>query len=124
MFVAMQLGMMVAPFLLALALGTGVSDVREEHDVVFALVMGFGMTVPMVAWMLYRGHAWRSAAEMAAVMIVPALALVALKAGHLVTGPVSGRYMCASMLGMIALIVYRRAEYRTAAGSRTQPVGA
>jgi hypothetical protein len=31
--------------------------------------------------------------------------------------------MCASMLGMIALIVYRRAEYRTAAGSHAQPVG-
>jgi hypothetical protein len=116
--------MMIAPFVLAVALGSGVSDVRDQHDVLYALVMGFGMTVPMVAWMLYRGHAWRSAAEMAAVMIVPAVALVALKAGHLVTGPVSGRYMCASMLGMIALIIYRRAEYRAAAGSPAQPVGA
>ena len=34
--------------------------------------MAFDMTIPMVAVMLYRGHSWRSAGEMAAAMIVPA----------------------------------------------------
>jgi hypothetical protein len=28
------------------------------------LVMGFNMTVPMVAWMRHRGHGRRSSAEM------------------------------------------------------------
>jgi hypothetical protein len=124
MFVAMQLGMMVGPLLLAVALGTDVSAAKEQHDIVFALVMGLGMTAPMVAWMLYRGHSWRSAAEMAGVMLAPAVPLVALKAAHVVTGPVSGPYMCVSMLAMIALIVYRRGEYRTAASSHAQPAGA
>lgn len=120
MLVAMQIGMMAGPYLFALALGTSVGDFRRSHDVAFALVMGVGMTVPMVAWMLYRGHSWRSAAEMTAVMIGPALPLVALKLADVVTGPVAGSYMCVSTLAMIALIVYRRSEYRVAAGAHAQ----
>ena len=30
------------------------------------LSMGLSMTLPMVAWMLFRGHGWRNSAEMAA----------------------------------------------------------
>ena len=117
MFVSMQLGMMAGPFLFALAAGTSVGDLRQQHDVAFALVMAIGMTVPMVAWMLYRGHSARSAGEMAAVMMAPALPLIALKLGHVVDGSVSGPYMCVSTLAMIVLIVYRRREYRTAAAA-------
>ena len=35
------------------------------------MLMGFDMTVPMVAWMSYRGHSRARNAEMAASMIVP-----------------------------------------------------
>jgi uncharacterized membrane protein len=54
---------------------------------------------------------------MAVAMIAPALPLVALKIGHVISGPVAGPYMSASMVAMIALIVYRRREYQRAAAA-------
>jgi hypothetical protein len=44
------------------------------------MLMGFDMTVPMVAWMSYRGHPRARNAEMAASMIVPTLVAAALAA--------------------------------------------
>ena len=116
MFLAMMAGMMLGAFLLATAIGTSVSEVRREHAVAWVLVMALDMTVPMVAVMLYRGHSWRSAGEMAAAMLVPALPIVALQLGHAVNESAGGLYMDVSTLAMIALIVYRRSEYRAAAG--------
>jgi cytochrome bd-type quinol oxidase subunit 2 len=115
MFLAMMAGMMVGAFLLATAVGTSVSEARREHAVAWVVVMAFDMTVPMVAVMLYRGHSRRSAGEMAAAMIVPALPVVALQLSHVVSGQVGRVYMPVSMVAMIALIVYRRREYHTAA---------
>ena len=117
MFLAMMAGMMVGAFLLATAVGTTVSEARREHAVVWVVVMAFDMTVPMVAVMLYRGHSLRSAGEMAAAMIVPVLPIVACQLSHVVSGEVGRAYMPVSMVAMIALIVYRRSEYRTAAAT-------
>jgi cytochrome bd-type quinol oxidase subunit 2 len=117
MFLAMMAGMMVGAFVLATAVGTSVSEARREHAVAWVVVMAFDMTVPMVAVMLYRGHSRRSAGEMAAAMIVPALPIVALQLSQVVSGEVGRVYMPVSMVAMIALIVYRRSEYRTAATS-------
>jgi flagellar biosynthetic protein FliP len=36
------------------------------------------MTIPMVAWMRYRGHGWRASSEMTAAMFVPTFAALAL----------------------------------------------
>jgi hypothetical protein len=33
--------------------------------------MAAGMTMPMVAWMIFREMGWRNALEMAAVMVLP-----------------------------------------------------
>ena len=117
MFLAMMAGMMVGAFLLATAVGTTVSEARREHAVVWVVVMAFDMTVPMVAVMLYRSHSLRSAGEMAAAMIVPVLPIVACQLSHVVSGEVGRAYMPVSMVAMIALIVYRRSEYRTAAAT-------
>ena len=115
MYLAMQLGMALGPFLFVVALGASVGETRQQHPVAFLFVMALSMTVPMVAWMLHRGHAWRSAGEMAVVMIAPALPLIALTAGEVTTGSACGAYMTASTIAMIALIVYRRDEYRATA---------
>jgi hypothetical protein len=40
------------------------------------LVVAFNMTAPMVAWMRFRGMAWRPIVEMSAAMVVWALLLV------------------------------------------------
>jgi hypothetical protein len=119
MFLAMMAGMMVGAFLLATALGTTVPEVRREHAVSWVIVMAFDMTIPMVAVMRYRGHSWRSAGEMAAAMIVPAVPIVACQLSHFVSGDMGRAYMPVSMVAMIALIVYRRDEYRMTAESHT-----
>lgn len=116
MFLAMMAGMMLGGFLLAVAVGTSVGEVRREHAVAWVLVMALDMTVPMVAVMLYRGHSWRSAGEMGAAMILPAVPIVALQLSHLVAASAGRLYMNVSTLAMIALILYRRNEYRAAAG--------
>ena len=48
-------------------------------------------------------------------MIVPALPIVACQLSHVVSDEIGRAYMPVSMLAMIALIVYRRNEYRLAA---------
>ncbi len=120
MLLAMMAGMMLGAFLFATALGTSVPEARREHAVAWVLVMALDMTVPMVAVMLYRRHSWRSAGEMAAAMILPALPIVALQLHHIVSGSAGGLYMNVSMLAMIALIIYRRNEYRMAAGGHAR----
>jgi cytochrome bd-type quinol oxidase subunit 2 len=119
MFLAMMIGMMVGGFLLAAAVGASVPETRREHAVAWVVVMAFDMTVPMVAVMLYRGHSFRSAGEMAAAMVIPAVPIVACQLSHLVSGNVGNAYMPVSMVAMVALIVYRRAEYRMATASHT-----
>jgi hypothetical protein len=42
------------------------------------LWMAFTMSVPMVAWMRYRGHGWAPAWEMTAAMFIPSFAAIAL----------------------------------------------
>lgn len=121
MFLAMMAGMMFGAFLLAAAIGTSVSEARREHAVAWVVVMAFDMTVPMVAAMLYRGHSRRSAGEMAAAMLVPALPIVACQLSDVVSGDIGRAYMPVSMVAMIALIVYRRNEYRKAAGGTRRP---
>jgi hypothetical protein len=48
----------------------------SDSTQVSALAMAIAMTVPMVAWMRLRKHAWRLNAEMAGAMIVPTVALI------------------------------------------------
>ena len=115
MFVAMCLGMAIGPFLFSLALGTSADDALRDHPIGFVLVMGTSMTAPMVGWMLHLGHSRRSSAEMAIVMAAPAVPLICLKLGGVISGPVCGVYCIAATLAMIALIVYRRDDYRDAA---------
>ena len=56
----------------------GYSEPFSELPEVSVLVVTFTMTAPMVAWMLFRGMPRRETAEMAAVMPILAVALLAL----------------------------------------------
>src|ERR1041384_1977735 len=60
------------------AIGSGTSELRETAPATVFLGMAFTMTAPMVAWMRYRGHRWQPTLEMAASMIIPTLAAIAL----------------------------------------------
>jgi hypothetical protein len=115
MFAAMMLGMMAGkPVFLAI---TGLSSTAQAgrlYPAQSVLSMGLSMTVPMVAWMLFRGHGWRNSAEMAAAMLVPAIPFIILCSLHVLTGgPANGAYMMLSTMAMIGLMVYRRGVYST-----------
>jgi hypothetical protein len=70
MIVAMMLGMVVLGMTfraIHLAVfGTAFDDAWHEHTELAVFAMTFNMTLPMVAWMRHRGHAWERCGEMAA----------------------------------------------------------
>lgn len=116
MLVAMFVGMAVLwlPATLALsAVGMSSSELRDDAPALLLLVMAITMTVPMVAWMRYRGHGWPASAEMAAAMLVPTLGVIVLLWVGLVDGlgALLGLEHVAMLVGMLVAMVLRREEY-------------
>jgi hypothetical protein len=91
------------------ALGTSTSS---QHPAMMLLSMGITMTLPMVAWMRYRGHGWRATNEMAASMLIPTFAAMALVATDVTTaGSVMVLEHVAMLAGMLVAMLLRRDEY-------------
>jgi hypothetical protein len=116
MVAAMFLGMLVlgVPAGWALgAIGSSWSELNADAPSLMFLGMAFTMTVPMVGWMRFRGHGRRASAEMAASMLLPTFAAIAL----LLTGAVedAGALLVAEhvamLLGMLVAMLLRRDEY-------------
>jgi hypothetical protein len=87
MLAAMFLGMAVlgTPAILALgAAGVSSAELQSDAPAVLLLGMGITMTVPMVAWMRYRGHGWAASNEMAASMLIPTAGVIGLLGAGLV----------------------------------------
>jgi hypothetical protein len=81
MVVAMFLGMFALGMPLGALLGVAGVDVSAWHTDAPALIllgMAFTMSVPMAAWMRYRGHRWAPVWEMTASMFVPSFAAIGL----------------------------------------------
>lgn len=72
--------------------------------------MALTMTVPMTAWMRYRGHAWRANLEMAAAMLIPTFAVMSV----FWAGIANGGLMIPEHAGMLAAMLRRRDEYSCA----------
>src|SRR4051812_50143203 len=72
MVAAMFLGMAV----LGLPADWVMDRLDADSDQFMFLGMATTMTVPMVGWMMYRGHGRRANAEMAASMFVPTFAVI------------------------------------------------
>ena len=95
--------------LLFSALGVSTSS---QHPAMMLFSMGVTMTVPMVAWMRFRGHAWRPTNEMAASMLIPTFAAMALVgAGVMEGGPAMVIEHVVMLAGMLIAMVIRRDEY-------------
>jgi hypothetical protein len=112
MVVAMMAGMVV----LGVALATLGEPPGYANLFVRYGLMGVSMSVPMVAWMRYRGHSWSDGGEMTAAMLVPMLAPVApVEMGVAVPGLSEGSLMVVSHVamigGMVALMAYRFERY-------------
>jgi glucose-6-phosphate-specific signal transduction histidine kinase len=56
----------------------GYPDLFQQSPTLSVLVVSFILSLPMVAWMRFRGHDWRSTLEMASTTIVLGVLLVTL----------------------------------------------
>jgi hypothetical protein len=109
MVLAMFLGMAV----LGLPVDWIMHSVGADSDAFMFLEMATTMTVPMVGWMIYRGHGWRANAEMSASMFVPTFAVIGVLTSGILTD--IGVLMLAEhvvmLLAMAGVMLLRPQEY-------------
>jgi hypothetical protein len=93
--------------------GFDVGDWQDDEIELLLLGMAFTMTVPMVAWMRYRGHSWARGWEMAAAMFAPSVAaIVLLWAGAVEDSDALLMIQHIAMLpAMLAVMLLRVGEY-------------
>ena len=112
MLLAMFLGMVVLGGLAELAFAATGGSFAHASGASQVLLMGFNMTVAMVGWMSYRGHATARNAEMAASMIVPTLGAAALAlTGALGTGAALGVQHAVMVPAMLGVMLWRYEHY-------------
>ena len=113
MVVAMFAGMLVLGGAAVVLLGLDTGSLYDDAPAVGLTGMALTMTIPMVAWMRYRGHDWGPTREMAASMFVPAFVAMVLVwvgiAGG--TGTLMVFEHVAMLAGMLAVMLLRRDEY-------------
>ena len=119
MVVAMMVGM---PFFFMLRnvipASSSYTAVFVRGTILFDLAMVVVMTVPMVAWMIVRGHGWRHSTEMAFAMSAPMVAVGALRllVGSDTDLPWLRQVGYDGMfLGMLIAMIYRRDHYTSKA---------
>jgi hypothetical protein len=118
-FVRHYLEMVAAMFLGMAVLGVPAGwlmsavGVSSEAPTPMLLSMAVTMTLPMVAWMRFRGHGRRANAEMSASMLLPAAAVIALLEAHVFaySGAVMVVEHVAMLASMLAAMLLRPAEY-------------
>jgi hypothetical protein len=112
-YVEMVLAMFLGMAILGLPADWLMSSVGADSDAFMFLEMATTMTVPMVGWMLYRGHGWRANAEMSASMYVPAFAVIGLLTSGLLTdvGVLMAAEHVVMLLAMAGVMLLRPDEY-------------
>jgi hypothetical protein len=115
MLAVMMGGMIVSAAVLLTIVGLKTWDeVTTQYGIQALLVMVVGMTLPMAAWMLYRGMGWKNTYEMAAVMAIPVVPFLCLVWFGITKSALCGPYCAVSIVAMLALRFYRRPEYSSA----------
>jgi hypothetical protein len=107
MFAVMGIGMAVGMPIYRAVAGISSAEPYRLYPMPSVSAMALTMALPMVGWMLVRGHGWRNSAEMAAAMIVPAIPFVILAGLGVISGTACRAYMPLSIVAMIGLMVYR-----------------
>jgi flagellar biosynthetic protein FliP len=115
MSIAMVVGMVVLgmPFRAILgALGHTWGEAFASFPEIVCLVMTLNMGVGMVVWMRFRGHGWRTTAEMILAMsAAPAVAL-GMFWSHIVSEePLIGLMHVLMLPAMLIAMLFRREEY-------------
>ena len=114
MLAAMVTGMIAtgAVFLTVVGLKTW-GEVTIQYPTQALLAMAAGMTIPMVAWMLYRGMGRKNSYEMTLAMVVPVIPFLCLVWFDVTQGALCGAYCASTVVAMLGLMYYRRSEYST-----------
>jgi len=98
--------------LVGMALGAFLGFYDVARTELLALSMALSMSAPMVGWMRLRRHSWRASNEMAAAMIVPAIALCPLLWWGLISDDtLIGLQHVLMLPAMLAVMVYRRTDF-------------
>ena len=123
MVAAMFAGMFVLGIPLAALLGVvgvEVSAWRTDARELMLLGMAFTMSVPMAAWMRYRGHAWAPVWEMTASMFVPSFAAIGLLWAGVAEDTDALLYIqhIGMLPSMLAVMLLRLGEYTGHGGHR------
>lgn len=112
MLTAMVVGMVAAGAIFVGVVGVKTWDeVTLQYPTQALLAMAAGMTIPMVAWMVYRGMGRRNSYEMAAVMILPIIPFLCLVWFDVTKSAQCGEYCLVTVAAMLALMHSRRDEY-------------
>jgi hypothetical protein len=97
----------------------GYSDAVDRYPELYALVMAFNMTLPMVVLMRFCGHGWRQRGEMIAAMFVPTIVLVLLaNTGTIGIDSLFPLEDIATLACMLLIMIVRRAEYSSCPAGR------
>jgi hypothetical protein len=108
---AMAIGMLAGAAVFLSIVQVTWDEALLRYPVQALLVMAVSMTVPMLAWMRYRGHSWRDSLEMASAMVLPVIPFVLLVAFDVTKGSFCQLYCLATVLAMLGVMFYRRDEY-------------
>ena len=110
-FVRHYVEMVIAMFAGMLVLGAPASLLLEDPPHAVALLgMAVTMTIPMVAWMRFRGHGRQPCLEMSAAMFAPTLIAIALL-GTVDYMTLMGFEHVAMLLAMLGAMLARPSEY-------------
>jgi hypothetical protein len=112
MILAMFLGMGVFGALATLIFIAAGSSLTDQSVGLRVTLMGVYMTIPMIAWMRYRGHSAARNLEMAASMMVPSLIVAAVAwAGALEADAALGIQHAIMIPAMLGVMLWRYDEY-------------
>jgi hypothetical protein len=120
MVLVMFVGMAVLGGFTELGLAAAGSSLEGISGGLHITLMGLWMTVPMVAWMAYRGHTTAQNAEMAGSMILPS-AFAAILTWWGATDAATGLAIQHAIMlpAMLAVMLWRYDEYAHKHGSHT-----
>lgn len=111
MIIAMGVGMLVLGGARAGVLHLiDVEISSERQPEIAALLMAFDMSVGMVVWMRYRGHAWPGTLEMVGAMFAPVVLLAPLTLAGAMSGHALMMVMHIAMLPLMLVVMLRRRE--------------
>jgi len=118
-FVEMVIAMVVGMALLGIPFRAILAAFGYTRDEAFArfpeivcVFMTFNMAVGMVAWMRYRGHGWRTTAEMTVAMCAATAVALGMFWLHIVPeDPLIGLMHVLMLPAMLIVMLSRREEY-------------